>query len=357
MSSTERWCGFNFGNWISQSSLKSPHIDTFYREEYVALLAEWGFNFVRLPVDYMFFEDDKSPGTYDEARLSYIDRAISWCSKYDVHLNLDMHELPGYGISQVARNLSFKPKLWTQEDLLKRSEDIWRMFAKRYAKFVKRMIKAIREFDPDRFIIIDGCNVSRTPVPDIEDEKVGQSFHMYEPAWLTHYGASWVPAAYMYEAGCYIYEEPAKYPGVPPRMERYLERLPSERHLNWLPEPYRLLIKNFRNFFSNYAGVRIDKSWIENRLKPWLQFREETGTLIHCGEMGVYSLRVDRESQLNWHRDVLGLFKKHNIGWALWNLKGPFGVINQGRKEFETEKLPNGDGLDGELLKILQDNL
>ena len=379
MPSSDRWCGFNFGNWLSQSSLKPPHIDKFYKEDDVALLSDWGFNFVRLPVDYMFFENDESPGVYDEKRLSYVDRAISWCSKYNVHVNLDMHELPGYGISRVAGDRSFKPTLWTQEDLLRRSEDVWRMFAKRYVsegdilsfnlinepiaemslyqRFIKRMIAAIREVDRERLIIIDGCDVARTPVPNIADERVAQSFHMYEPGWFTHYGAFWAPGGYLYEAGCYIYEEPARYPGVPPRMERYLDRLPPERYFDRLPPRRRALMKNLHDFFSRYAGVRIDRSWLENRMEPWLRFREETSTLIHCGEMGVYALRVDRESQLNWYRDVLDMFKQHNIGWALWNLRGSFGIINHGREEFPTERLQSGDLLDSELLHILQNSL
>ena len=90
------WHGFNFGCWVSQSTLKPPHIDTFYTEKDVSLVMDWGFNFVRLPVDYMFFESDAASGVYDESRLKYVDRCISWCKKYGVHVNLDLHHAPGY---------------------------------------------------------------------------------------------------------------------------------------------------------------------------------------------------------------------------------------------------------------------
>lgn len=187
--------------------MKPPHIDTFYKEEDIALAAEWGFNFIRLPVDYMLFEKDEVPGVYNEARLKYIDKGISWCKKYGLHVNLDLHHTLGYGISNM-----FSATLWTNEDQLKRTEKIWRMLAKRYARegdylsfnlinepfgvdmptyqrFVRRMIKAIREQDPDRFIIVDGHTISTMPVPDIEDFGTGQSFHCYEPLWATHLGA------------------------------------------------------------------------------------------------------------------------------------------------------------------------
>ncbi|MBS7614865.1 cellulase family glycosylhydrolase [Candidatus Bathyarchaeota archaeon] len=375
----ERLCGFNFGNWLSQSSLKSPHIDKFYGEKDMALLSEWGFNFVRLPVDYMFFENDDNPGIYDEKKLAYVDRAVSWGEKYDVHVNLDMHELPGYGISQVASDQMYKPLLWDNEELLKRSENIWRMFAKRYCskgeflsfnlinepiaemslykRFVERMINAIREIDVDRRIFVDGCDVSRTPVQNLKHENVWQSFHMYEPMWVTHYGASWFPAGYIYESGCYIYDEPALYPGVPPRMEKYLDRLPSDRHLRWLHPRDQALIRHLKDFFSRYAGKKIDKKWLEDWMMPWFDFAKKSNTPIHCGELGVYALRIERKSQLNWYRDVLDVLKKHNVGWALWNFRGPFGPVNDGRPDFPKEKLAGEDYFDPELLKILQDAL
>jgi len=37
------------------------------------------------------------------------------------------------------------------------------------------------------------------PVLGIKDPLLGQSFHMYEPAWLTHLGASWTKAWFIYD--------------------------------------------------------------------------------------------------------------------------------------------------------------
>lgn len=248
--------GFNLGNWLSQSTLQPPHIDTFYKEEDFALAAEWGFNFVRFPVDYMFFERDKNPGIYDEARLKYIDKGISWCKKYGLHVVLDLHHAPGYGVSDPYRS-----SLWTTKIELRRTENIWRMFAQRYAgegdflsfnlineplgvdmptyqEFIRRMVAAIREHDPDRFIIADGNFVARMPVPDVADLHIGQSFHCYEPMWATHLGAKWVHAAYIYK------EKPA-YPGTPPHMEKYLKTPPAPED-KW--------------FFDQYTGVHCDQA-------------------------------------------------------------------------------------------------
>jgi hypothetical protein len=92
-------------------------------------------------------------------------------------------------------------------------------------------------------------------------------------------------------------------------------------------------------------------------MKPWFEFRKETGSLIHCGELGTYAHKVPRQTQLSWFRDVLGILKENKVGWAQWNFRGPFGVINTGREEFHSEILPNGDRLDRQMLEILRKNI
>jgi endoglucanase len=75
-------------------------------------------------------------------------------------------------------------------------------------------------------------------------------------------------------------------------------------------------------------------------MRPYLELKEK-GVFVHCGELGVHSKKPPPQSQLNWYKDVLGILSRHNIGWAQWNLRGPFGIINTEREEFHGEKLPN----------------
>jgi endoglucanase len=350
------WRGFNYpACWYGPGPVRKSEEP---KEDDFSLAANWGFNFIRIPVHHLFFEKEELPGSYMEERLIYIDKAIEWCRKLGLHANLDMHFLPGYGITHLIHQIPIT--LWTSEEMLRRAENIWRMLAERYSamgdflsfnlinepagvdmktyvKFVKRMVKAIREIDPDRIIIVDGINVSRTPVYGLEDEELLlQSFHFYEPMWMTHLKASWAH-------GPDVYEEIPTYPGEPPNMDNYLAE--------YARDPRR------RGFFIRYRNVHVDKNWIENKIMPWVEFREKTGTTIHCGELGIFPVRVDRVSMLNWYRDLLDVLESYGIGWALWNLRGPFGIIETGREEFLTERLPNGDRLDGELLRLLRSYL
>ena len=51
--------------------------------------------------------------------------------------------------------------------------------------------------------------------------------------------------------------------------------------------------------------------------------------------------------------DNLINFKKHGVGWALWNFNGPFGVVDSGRADVLYEDY-NGYKLDRKMLELLQ---
>jgi len=51
--------------------------------------------------------------------------------------------------------------------------------------------------------------------------------------------------------------------------------------------------------------------------------------------------------------DQLELWKEAGWGWALWNLRGTFGVIDSGRTDVAYEDF-RGQKLEREMLKLLQ---
>ena len=108
-----RLYGFNLGNWYSQSDF-TP-------------VADLGFNFIRLPIDYSFFEVE--PYRYDEVRLCLVDRAISTATKHGLHVLLDLHGAPGYAIGKQDYSL------WTDGEKRKRTREIWKYLARRYRDY------------------------------------------------------------------------------------------------------------------------------------------------------------------------------------------------------------------------------
>ncbi|TFK68459.1 glycoside hydrolase [Pluteus cervinus] len=71
------------------------HYNTFITEQDIAEIAGAGMNWVRIPIP--FWAVDKWPGEPFLAQTSwkYILRAIEWCRKYGVRVNIDLHTIPG----------------------------------------------------------------------------------------------------------------------------------------------------------------------------------------------------------------------------------------------------------------------
>ncbi|MEZ5274968.1 MAG: cellulase family glycosylhydrolase [Opitutaceae bacterium] len=202
------WHGFNL--------LEKFHLDWSngpYKEEDFRMMAAYGFNFARLPMDYRTYIKGGDWLAFDEAILAEIDQAVAWGGEYGIHIDLNLHRIPGYTVASPAESTS----LWTDPATQAAAAAHWRMFAERYrgipnsrlsfnllnepagmltgtqyAAVVKILADAIREEDPDRLIIADGLDFATRSVPELIPLRVAQSKHGYEPFNLTHYQADWV---------------------------------------------------------------------------------------------------------------------------------------------------------------------
>ena len=72
---------------------------------------------------------------------------------------------------------------------------------------------------------------------------------------------------------------------------------------------------------------------------------------VHCGEGGCHN-QTPHDVTLRWMEDVLDALKTYNIGYALWNLKGSFGILDSGRADVEYEDY-RGHKLDKKMLSLL----
>jgi len=132
--------------------------------------------------------------------------------------------------------------------------------------------------------------------------------HAYWPAGVSHYRASWV-----------------------------------DRKGTFPPPEWPVKDKN--------GTVRQGRPQLEERFKPWGELARQ-GIGVHCGETGCYN-KTPYPVFLAWLTDVLEILKGHGIGWALWNLRGSFGVVDSGRSDAAYEDW-QGHKLDRKLLTLLQ---
>jgi len=90
---------------------------------------------------------------------------------------------------------------------------------------------------------------------------------------------------------------------------------------------------------------------LEDFYRPWTDLVKQ-GVGVHCGECGCYN-ETPHDVFLAWFEDMLQILTSHQIGWALWNFRGDFGVLDSGRKDVTYEAW-HGHQLDRKLLNLLQ---
>jgi len=366
-----RWYGFNLleyfstdPDWMKYFPYKD---DGMFLESDFQWMRDWGFNWARLPMDYRFWT---APDlfTIDEKKVAPIDRAVRLGEKYGIHVNICLHRAPGFcvlddldpvltgihvtpeklsfyrdraalesfvhqwtffagrykGVSseRVSFNLVNEPYMtFTAEEKAQLDErrkhepkeaidrEISARGAKEYARVARSAIDAIRTVDPQRLITSDGSSGGVTPVPDLISAGVLQSPHDYYPGELTHHQCEWA------RAWVKATERPA-----------------------W---PVK----------DSQGKVTADRNSVENFVRPWRELQQQ-GVPIHFGEMGCYK-HTPPDVVLAWFNDTLDVIGELNAGWALWNFRGPFGVLDTERPGTKFEDW-QGHKLDRALLTLLQ---
>ncbi|MEN1785866.1 MAG: cellulase family glycosylhydrolase [Bacteroidota bacterium] len=344
-----RWKGFNLLDFFTSNPKPSyPRLKT--EEVHLKWMADWGFNFIRLPMAYPYFLrfDRSEPITTDRMekfhrkRVREMDQIIEWADKYGIHVSLNLHRAPGFCI-----NSGFvEPyNLWYSEQALDDFCAQWAFWAKRYRRYspsqisfdllnepclredmndqyserkavpgpvyrnlIMRASRAIKNENPKALIIADGNNIGADVITEATDLEVAQSCRGYTPHIISHYKAEW-----------------------------------AFKDFSQLPQP---------EWPITHQNTVYDRVFLEQCYEPWIALTRQ-GIGVHCGECGCYK-ETPHDVFLAWFGDVLSIFKENQIGFALWNFIGDFGILDSRRKDV-TYKTWNGHQLDEKLLKLLAD--
>ena len=306
--------GVNLGGWLSQCDYSAERLDGFIKEEDFAQIAAWGFDHVRLPVDYNVIQ--RPDGTMIEEGLQRIDRAVAWAEAQDLRLVLDLHKTQGFSFDAGENESGF----FENEKYQELFYAVWDCFAARYGTKPERMmfdllnevteerylpawkrisreaVRHIRRQAPETLILLGSYrwNSAQT-LPELDapyDERVIYSFHFYEPHDFTHQGAYW-------EA------------------------------------PYRDISERF-----SYAESGACEAYFESFLAPALEKAEKERAELYCGEYGVIDI-VPPEEAVRWFRDLHAVFERHGIARCLWSYKQmDFGLSDRRMDDVRDELLP-----------------
>jgi len=304
-------------------------------EKELDFIAKHGFNFIRLPMDYRFWTKDFDYFNPDESIFENIDQYLELCRKRGLHFSINIHRAPGYCINQ---NDLEKHNLWKDKEAQEAFVFMWKTFAKRYKgvpaselsfdllneppnvgqygftrdihqKVMREVIKAIKDIDPDRPIVIDGIGGGHYAMPEMADAGVIHSGRGYTPFQVSHNGAPW--------CGDDIVWETPVYPGTT-------------------------------------EGKHWDRAALLEFYQPWVEV-EKKGVEIHIGEFGCYN-QTPNDVALRWLGDLMSVYKELGWGFSMWNFNGPFGIIEHGRPGTVYTEM-DGLKVDKELLEIMKENM
>ncbi len=120
-----------FGDAGAAEIWKAYH-ETWFREDDFKKAAELGFNFVRVPFWYHWFEDDAAPYTYQEYGFQWLDKAVAWAKNNGLYVALDQHGAPGGQSPWDHTGEISRGELFKNPEYQRRTCALWKAIADRY---------------------------------------------------------------------------------------------------------------------------------------------------------------------------------------------------------------------------------
>jgi len=340
-----KWKGFNLLDFFSPDPTRSRSAST---EEDFRWMSDWGFDFVRLPMAYPSYLDfdrsrDITPEevySVSEKALERVDRLVYMAHKYKLHVSLNLHRAPGYCI-----NAGFREpyNLWKDKEAREAFYWHWKMWAERYKNISREWIsfdllnepamiedmnnqhssktlipgdiyadvaikaaETIWGVNPNHLVIADGTQVGTKVIPEISHLPIGQSCRGYYPGIISHYKAPWAM--------------------------KDINNLPPLKYPGQVGDQY------------------LSRDMLEKFYEPWIKL-VQSGTGVHCGECGSYN-KTPHDIFLAWFGDVVDILSSNDIGFALWNFRGDFGILDSRRTDVDYEDW-YGHKLDRKLLNLI----
>jgi endoglucanase len=215
-----QWRGFNKLNLYDYGSPNANYDDNgfIFRESDFALMNQLGFDFVRLPIDYRFLYNI-SDKTLNMDKIYWLDLAVEYAIKYNIHIEINLHKAPGFWVGGEFDGMDL---LQSKSPAAEHFILIWQAIARRYkdipntiidfnllneppAKFLEQdgttpvraykqilidVMNAIRAERSDRLIVID---VDRRQPFNLDSlgisiDNIYQAPHCYAPFSVTHEG-------------------------------------------------------------------------------------------------------------------------------------------------------------------------
>jgi endoglucanase len=319
--------GINLSEWFAQvwdpKGYTKEHFQNWTTSDDIVLIKAAGFDHVRLSVNPQPMMDAARHHDGTAEYFGYLDGAIKMILDADLAVEIDMHP-----------DSDFKARL-KEDDFVQRFADFWRMVAQHYSLWDServffeilnepemrdpyrwygveaKLAAAIRQGAPSHTIIAAGAKWDDDDdmifLEPLRDPNVIYVFHFYEPHIFTHQGATWGAYYWRWLKGLHHPSSPENAAQVAVEVPEALDRL----------------------YVIRYGREHWDADRIEAEINQAADWAKQNGVPLVCNEFGVYRNFSDPQDRAAWIHDARTSLERHNIGWAMWDYSGSFGVVTK----------------------------
>ncbi len=319
--------GVNLSEWFAQvydpKGYTRDHFQTWATAADIALIKSAGFDHVRLSVNPQPLMDAMERQDKGAEYFGYLDAAMKMILDAGLAVELDLHP-----------DSEFKARL-NNDEFVQHFADFWRAVARHYSAWDServffeilnepemqdgyrwygvetRLAAAIRQAAPAHTILAPGARWDDDDdmifLEPVRDPNVIYVFHFYEPHIFTHQGATWGSYSWRWLKGLH-------YPSSPENAAEVAAAVPEA--------PERLYVVR-------YGQDHWDASRIEAEINQVADWAARNHVAVVCNEFGAYRYGVEPEDRTRWIKDIRTSLEHHNIGWAMWDYSGSFGVATK----------------------------
>ncbi len=291
--------GVNMGNCFeapSENEWGNP-----WKPEYFKIMADLGFDHVRLPVRWE--PADRSiataPYTINPAFFNRIQQVVDTARKYKLHIIVNMHHHEALFEDPDGQKERFLSQWYQIADYFKSYPDTLlfevmnephgNLTPDKWNIFFADALAEIRKTNPTRMVLMGTADygglggLSKLQVPD--DDNVIVTVHYYNPFNFTHQGAEWV----------------------------------GEQADAWLG--------------TKWLDIEPERETVQSEFRAALDYSTANNVPVHVGEFGAYS-KADIESRERWTTYLGRYFEQENLSWAYWEFSAGFGIYNPSTKQY-----------------------
>jgi endoglucanase len=320
--------GINLSEWFAQvydpKGYTKEHFENWTTSADIALIKAAGFDHVRLSVNPQPMMDAANRQNGTAEYFGFLDAAVKMILDAGLAVEIDMHP-----------DSDFKARLAKDDDFIEPFAEYWRTVARHYSSWdpervffeilnepemrdpyrwygvESKLAAAIRQGAPAHTILAAGAKWDDDDdmllLEPLRDPNIIYVFHFYEPHIFTHQGATWGAYYWHWLKGLH-------YPSSPDNAAQVAATVPEAVH---------------RLDVVRYGQDHWDASRVEAEINQAADWAKQRGVPLVCNEFGVYRAFSELQDRAAWLKDVRTSLERHNIGWAMWDYSGGFGVVTK----------------------------